>query len=90
MHDNSINELLFVSQKSSGKDSFRKEVLMVDPLEAKKLAAKQLAEIKSKENFKVCDFHCLYFISSIKWCRISFCSSETIKVPRNICMFILN
>ncbi|CAO2823026.1 unnamed protein product [Amaranthus hypochondriacus] len=38
--------------ESSGKDSFRKEVLMVDPLEAKKLAAKQLAEIKSKENFK--------------------------------------
>ncbi|XP_010687710.2 uncharacterized protein LOC104901794 [Beta vulgaris subsp. vulgaris] len=37
---------------SSGKSSFRKEVLMVDPVEAKKLAAKQMVEIKTKEKFE--------------------------------------
>ncbi|KAL2939773.1 High molecular mass early light-inducible protein HV58 chloroplastic [Bienertia sinuspersici] len=37
---------------SSGKSDFKKDILMVDPLEAKKLAAKQMAEIKTKERFE--------------------------------------
>ncbi|GAA0140403.1 hypothetical protein LIER_01759 [Lithospermum erythrorhizon] len=36
---------------SPGKDNKRKEVIMVDPLEAKKLAKKQMEQIKSKERF---------------------------------------
>ncbi|XP_065851512.1 uncharacterized protein [Euphorbia lathyris] len=34
------------------KGSSGKEVIMVDPVEAKRLAAKQMQEIKAKENFK--------------------------------------
>ncbi|XP_057514851.1 uncharacterized protein LOC130796500 isoform X2 [Actinidia eriantha] len=37
---------------SPGKASSRKEVIMVDPLEAKRLAAKQMEEIKAKEKLK--------------------------------------
>ncbi|XP_059459507.1 uncharacterized protein LOC132189047 isoform X1 [Corylus avellana] len=37
---------------SSGKVGFNKEVIMVDPLEAKRLAAKQMQEIEAKEKFK--------------------------------------
>ncbi|KAF4383866.1 hypothetical protein CsatB_013623 [Cannabis sativa] len=37
---------------SSGKERPKKEVIMVDPLEAKRLAAKQMAKIKAKEKFK--------------------------------------
>ncbi|EEF27921.1 conserved hypothetical protein, partial [Ricinus communis] len=36
----------------SGKRDFQKEVIMVDPLEAKRLAAKQMKEIQAKEKFK--------------------------------------
>ncbi|KAI5675544.1 hypothetical protein M9H77_06494 [Catharanthus roseus] len=37
---------------SSGKRNSGKEVIMVDPLEAKRLAAKQMEKIKAKERFK--------------------------------------
>jgi hypothetical protein len=46
-------------QVSSGKVGFNKEVIMVDPLEAKRLAAKQMQEIEAKENFKVKDISSL-------------------------------
>lgn len=42
---------------SSGRVGLIKEVTMVDPLEAKRLAAKQMQEIEAKENFKVKDIH---------------------------------
>ncbi|XP_059459508.1 uncharacterized protein LOC132189047 isoform X2 [Corylus avellana] len=44
---------------SSGKVGFNKEVIMVDPLEAKRLAAKQMQEIEAKEKFKVKDISSL-------------------------------
>ncbi|XP_057767216.1 uncharacterized protein LOC130987635 isoform X2 [Salvia miltiorrhiza] len=37
---------------SSGKGKAKKEVVMVDPLEAKRLATKQMELIKAKEKFK--------------------------------------
>ncbi|POO03309.1 Chlorophyll A-B binding protein [Trema orientale] len=37
---------------SPGKGRSNNEVIMVDPLEAKRLAAKQMAKIKAKEKFK--------------------------------------
>ncbi|XP_047311617.1 uncharacterized protein LOC124915018 isoform X2 [Impatiens glandulifera] len=37
---------------SPGKSDFKKEVIMVDPLEAKRLAAKQMEKIKTKERMK--------------------------------------
>ncbi|KAK6127019.1 hypothetical protein DH2020_039235 [Rehmannia glutinosa] len=37
---------------TSGKGKSKKEVIMVDPLEAKRLAAKQMELIKAKEKFK--------------------------------------
>ncbi|KAG2699249.1 hypothetical protein I3843_07G183700 [Carya illinoinensis] len=37
---------------SSARGGSNKEVIMVDPLEAKRLAAKQMKEIKAKEKFK--------------------------------------
>ncbi|XP_022153344.1 uncharacterized protein LOC111020859 [Momordica charantia] len=37
---------------SPGKDGFVKEVIMVDPLEAKRMAAKQMEKIKAKEKLK--------------------------------------
>ncbi|XP_009619675.1 uncharacterized protein [Nicotiana tomentosiformis] len=37
---------------SPGKERVRKEVIMVDPSEAKRLAAKQMDEIKAKERFQ--------------------------------------
>lgn len=40
-------------QVSSRKGGPKNEVIMVDPLEAKQLAAKQMQEIKAKEKFKV-------------------------------------
>lgn len=44
---------LAVIQASSGKRKPVKEVVMVDPVEAKRLAAKQMEKIKAKEKFKV-------------------------------------
>ncbi|XWS73180.1 hypothetical protein CRYUN_Cryun02cG0104000 [Craigia yunnanensis] len=38
---------------SSGKGDPGNEVIMVDPLEAKRLASKQMEQIKAKEKFKV-------------------------------------
>ncbi|KAA8522792.1 hypothetical protein F0562_009215 [Nyssa sinensis] len=38
--------------KKSPMGDFKKEVILVDPLEAKRLAAKQMEEIKAKEKFK--------------------------------------
>ncbi|KAG6499827.1 hypothetical protein ZIOFF_039622 [Zingiber officinale] len=38
---------------SQGKGSFDDPVIMVDPVEAKRLAAKQMQEIKAKEKLKV-------------------------------------
>lgn len=40
-------------QASPQRERTKKEVIMVDPLEAKRLAAKQMEEIKAKERFKV-------------------------------------
>ncbi|AES92419.1 putative chlorophyll a/b binding protein [Medicago truncatula] len=37
---------------SSGKDGSKKDVIMVDPVEAKRLAAKQMEIIKAKEKLK--------------------------------------
>ncbi|KAJ1433538.1 hypothetical protein SESBI_06074 [Sesbania bispinosa] len=37
---------------SSGKEGSNKDVIMVDPVEAKRLAAKQMERIKAKEKFK--------------------------------------
>ncbi|XP_009802259.1 uncharacterized protein [Nicotiana sylvestris] len=37
---------------SPGKERVKKEVIMVDPSEAKRLAAKQMEEIKAKERFQ--------------------------------------
>lgn len=48
--------LLYLIQVSPGKGGSNKEVIMVDPLEAKRLAAKQMAKIKAKEKFKVKKF----------------------------------
>ncbi|KAJ9689215.1 hypothetical protein PVL29_014732 [Vitis rotundifolia] len=41
---------------SAGKGNFDKEVIMVDPLEAKRLAAKQMQEFKAKEKLKCCGY----------------------------------
>lgn len=49
----------FSPQASSGKGSFRKEVLMVDPLEAKKIADKQMVVIKTEERYEVRNFQSL-------------------------------
>jgi len=43
-------------QNFSGYRRSSKEVIMVDPLEAKRLAAKEMEEIKAKEKFEVCEF----------------------------------
>lgn len=40
-------------QVSPNKGDFNRKVIMVDPLEAKRLAAKQMEQIKAKEKFKV-------------------------------------
>lgn len=42
-----------VIQASSGKEYSKKVVVMVDPLEAKRLAAKQMELVKAKEKFNV-------------------------------------
>lgn len=42
-----------IEQSSPGKRNTRVEVVMVDPLEAKRLAAKQMQEIRAKEKLKV-------------------------------------
>ncbi|XP_074276334.1 uncharacterized protein LOC141600059 [Silene latifolia] len=44
--------VLATSNVSPGKRRLSKEVIMVDPLEAKKLAAKQMTEIKAKEKLE--------------------------------------
>ncbi|XP_059596673.1 uncharacterized protein LOC100246766 isoform X2 [Vitis vinifera] len=41
---------------SAGKGNSDKEVVMVDPLEAKRLAAKQMQEFKAKEKLKCCGY----------------------------------
>ncbi|XP_057464164.1 uncharacterized protein LOC130753963 isoform X4 [Actinidia eriantha] len=43
---------IFIWKVSPRKVSSRKEVIMVDPLEAKRLAVKQMEEIKAKEKLK--------------------------------------
>lgn len=52
-----INKWMNV-QVSSRKGGPKNEVIMVDPLEAKRLAAKQMQEIKAKEKFKVKEIRC--------------------------------
>lgn len=42
-----------IVQASPGKDGLIKQVIMVDPLEAKRMAAKEMEKIKAKEKFKV-------------------------------------
>lgn len=44
---------LLCLQASPGRERRKKEVIMVDPLEAKRLAAKQMEEIKAKERYQV-------------------------------------
>lgn len=44
--------LLADPNDSLGNGRSRKEVIMVDPLEAKRLAAKEMEEIKAKEKFE--------------------------------------
>jgi len=44
-----------MNQAPQGKRSSGEKVVMVDPLEAKRLAAKQMQEIRAKEKLKV---HC--------------------------------
>jgi len=44
-----------MNQAPKGKRSSGENVVMVDPLEAKRLAAKQMQEIRAKEKLKV---HC--------------------------------
>ncbi|XVE71749.1 hypothetical protein DITRI_Ditri10aG0176800 [Diplodiscus trichospermus] len=45
-------QILANANVSSGKGDRGNEVIMVDPLEAKRLAAKQMEKIKAKEKFK--------------------------------------
>ena len=45
--------LLSLVQASPRKGRSNNEVIMVDPLEAKRLAAKQMQQIKAREKFKV-------------------------------------
>jgi hypothetical protein len=47
--------VFLMNQASQGKRSSGENVVMVDPLEAKRLAAKQMQEIRAKEKLKV---HC--------------------------------
>lgn len=55
-----MHDLCFVLlQVSSKKRDSSNEVIMVDPLEAKRLAAKQMEEIKAKEKYKVKELHAL-------------------------------
>lgn len=42
-----------IVQVSPGRDGLIKQVIMVDPLEAKRMAAKEMEKIKAKEKFKV-------------------------------------
>lgn len=53
-----------MQQVSSGRENPINDVVMVDPLEAKRLAAKQMQQLKAKEKFQVshspwlCMFRC--------------------------------
>jgi len=60
--------ILIIIQVSSGKDGSKKDVIMVDPVEAKRLAAKQMEKIKAKEKLKVKDNRKLSSITLIKPC----------------------
>lgn len=63
----------FIVQVPKGDKSSVNEIIMVDPLEAKKLAAKQMEQIKAREKFKV-KFHSLWMIKICKsevWCQES-------------------
>ncbi|KNA22983.1 hypothetical protein SOVF_028910 [Spinacia oleracea] len=51
-HKRGAFQMLATPNASSGKGSFRKEVLMVDPLEAKKIADKQMVVIKTEERYE--------------------------------------
>lgn len=44
--------ILANSNVSSGKDGSKNDVIMVDPVEAKRLAAKQMEKIKAREKLK--------------------------------------
>ena len=50
--------LFYLMIQVSGNSNPLKEIIMVDPLEAKQLAAKQMKEIQKKERFKVRHFMC--------------------------------
>lgn len=63
-----MRSTFFISfiQVSSGKDGSNKDVMMVDPVEAKRLAAKQMERIKAKEKLKVkAESHMLVLFSFI-------------------------
>ncbi|CAA0816874.1 Unknown protein [Striga hermonthica] len=47
-----IRVLANPNASSSDKERSKKEIVMVDPVEAKRLAAKQMEQIKAKERFK--------------------------------------
>ncbi|KAK0572461.1 hypothetical protein LWI29_031781 [Acer saccharum] len=50
--NNQAFQIMATSNVSPGENKSSKEVIMVDPLEAKRLAAKQFQDIKAKEKFK--------------------------------------
>ncbi|KAK2646505.1 hypothetical protein Ddye_021700 [Dipteronia dyeriana] len=50
--NNQAFQIMATSNVSPGEKKSSKEVIMVDPLEAKRLAAKQFQDIKAKEKFK--------------------------------------
>lgn len=54
-------------QVSSGKEGSNKDVIMVDPLEAKRLAAKQMVQIKGREKLKVNKFLFGFDIVAYVW-----------------------
>lgn len=51
--------LKIIQVASSGKEGSKDDVVMVDPVEAKRLAAIQMERIKAKEKFKVKAVLCL-------------------------------
>jgi len=51
--------LKIIQVASSGKEGSKDDVVMVDPVEAKRLAAKQMEKIKAKEKLKVKAVLCL-------------------------------
>lgn len=60
------SRLFFFIQISPRTNDSSKKIIMVDPLEAKRLANKQMQEIQAKEKFKVEEIHYLMKIMNNK------------------------